>query len=206
MKTSTKSLILAAAMALCLFVMPALCAPSNQSSSNQSASVVLLVQHFGSGFAINGSDYHNLKIGILGIAEFDPAKIGGLISDNKTLGKIKSDIKNEVMNEMDAASYNGSLILGDSLYKLSNIKSETVNDNNSTIDADISGPITPANINNSTAIVGHISLGIIFHENSLIGQGKLTMDTGNYSGKYEALILMNTGKFGRAMGRCRVED
>ncbi len=201
MKHSTKSLILAAAMALCLLVMPALCAPSNQSSS-----LILLVQHSGSGFAINGSEVHLLKIGILGIAEFDPAKIGKLISDNKTLGQIKSDIKDQVMTEMDDASYNGSLVLGGNLYKLSNITSKTEDDNNSNIGADIAGPITLANINNSTAVVGHISLDFTILENSLVGQGKLTMNSGNFSGKYDALILANSGKFGREMGRCRVRN
>ena len=107
MKPSTIYIILAAAMALCFLVMPAFSAPSNQS-----ASLILLVQHSGCGFAINGSQYHDLKIGVFGIAEFDPAKIGKLISDNKTLGQIKSDIKNQVVNEVDAASYNGSLNIG----------------------------------------------------------------------------------------------
>ena len=192
MKHSIKSIILAVFMVLCLLVMPAFSAPSNQSASNQSASFVLLVQQSGSGFAINGSQYHDLKIGILGIAELNPAKIANLISDNKTLGQIKSDILNEVTNETDAASYAGGLLLGESIYKLSNIKSETINDNNSTIDADLIGPITPANMNNSTAVVGHISFEITFHENSLVGQGKLTMNSGNYSGNYQALILMDS--------------
>lgn len=201
MKSSTRSIILAAFMALCLLVMPAFSAPSNQSTS-----LVLLVQHSGSGFAINGSQYHVLKIGILSITEFDPAKIDELISDNKTLGQIKSDVKNEIKNETDAASYNGSLMLGENLYRLSNISSKTISDNNSTIEADIAGPITLANMNNSTAAVGHISLGFTLHENDLIGQGKLIMNSGNYSGKYNALILMDSEEFNREMGRCRMEN
>ncbi len=201
MKHSTKSIILAAFMALCLLVMPAFSA-----SSNQSASLILLAQHSGSGFAINGSEYHVLKIGILSITELDPAKIDKLISDNKTLGQIKSDIKNELKNEMDAASYNGSLMLGENLYKLSNISSKTISDNNSTIEADIAGPIALANMNNSTAAAGHISLELALHENDLVGQGKLTMNSGNYSGKYDALILMDSEEFNRKMGRCRMEN
>lgn len=201
MKQPTKSLILAASIAICFLVMPALSAPANQSTS-----LVLLVQHSGIGFAINGSEYHILKIAVLGIAEFDPAEISKLISDNKTLGLIKSDIKNQVINEINAASYNGSLMLGESLYKLSNIISKTKDDNNSTIDADLVGPITLANINNSTAVVGHISLDFTFRENNLIGQGKLTMNSGNFSGKYDALILTDSGMFDREMRRCRVKN
>ncbi len=201
MKHSTKSIILAAFMALCLLVVPAFSAPSNQSTS-----LVLLSLNSGSGFAINDSQYHVIRIGILSIAELDPAKIDKLISDNKTLGQIKSDIKNELKNEMDAASYNGSLMLGENLYKLSNISSKTISDNNSTIDADITGPITLANMNNSTAVVGHISLEFTFHENDLVGQGKLIMDSGNYSGKYDALLLMDSEEFNREMGRCRMDN
>jgi hypothetical protein len=184
MKSSIRSIMLAASIAFCLLIMPALSAPSNQS-------LVLLVQHSGSGFAINGSQYHDLQVGILGIAEFDPAKIGDLISDNKTLGQIKSDIKNQVINETNAASYNGGLLLGESIYKLSNITSKTVNDDNYSIGADIIGPITPADMDNDTT-VGHISFETAFHENSLVGQGNLTMNSGNYTGNYEALILMDS--------------
>lgn len=194
------TLMLAAFIALCLLIIPALSAPSNQSDS-----LILLVKHSGSGFAINGSEYHILKIAVLGIAEFDSADIDKLISDNKTLGQIKSDIKDQIKNEMDNASYNGSLMLGNSLYKLSNIVSKTKADNNSTIDADIEGPISLDNISSNTSAVGHISLNFTTLEDSLIGQGDLTMDSGKYSGKYDALILLGSGKFKREMGHCKVK-
>ncbi|MFB3766517.1 MAG: hypothetical protein ACE14P_14895 [Methanotrichaceae archaeon] len=204
MEPSIKCLILAVAMAFCLLVMPALSV-----SSNQSTSLVLLVQHSGSGFAINGSEFHVLKVGILGIAELDPAKIDNLISDNKTLGQIKSEIKDEVKSEMDAASYNGSLLLDDDIFELSNITSRTTDDNNSTIDADILNPAAPVHMNNSTmnssaAVIGNISLRFTIHENSLVGMGRLTMDMGNYSGKYDALLLLGSCKFGKEMRHCKV--
>jgi hypothetical protein len=182
--SSTKSIMLAASMAFCLLVIPALSAPSNQS-------MILLVQHSGSGFAVNGSQYHDLQIGILGIAEFDSTKISNLISDNKTLGQIKSDLKNQVINETDAAVYSGRLLLADSIFKLSNITSKTVSDYNYSIDADLIGPITPADMDNNTT-AGHISFEAAVHENSLVGHGNLVMNSGNYSGNYEALILMDS--------------
>jgi hypothetical protein len=79
-----------------------------------------------------------MSIAILVI--FDSAKINSLISDNKTLRQIKSDMKKEIYSEMDAAPANGSLKLGNSFYILSNIKSKTVSSDNSTVDADIIGP------------------------------------------------------------------
>lgn len=198
MKYST--LMLAVSIALCLLIMPALSSPSNQS-----ASMVLLVKHSGSGFAINGSEYHVLKIAVLGVSEFNSTEIGKLISDNKTLGQIKSDIKDQVKSEMDNASYDGILMLGGSLYKLSNITSKTKDDNNSTIDAEIAGPIALNNTNSSTSVVGHISLDFTFHEDNLIGQGNLTMNSGKFSGRYDALVLADCGEFHKEMGHCRVK-
>lgn len=198
MKYST--LILAASIALCLLITPALSTPSNQS-----ASLVLLVKHSGSGFAINGSDYHVLKIAVLGVSEFNSSEIGKLISDNKTLGQIKSDIKDQVKSEMDNASYDGILMFGGSLYQLSNITSKTKDDNNSTIDAEIAGPLTLNTTSNNTAVVGHISLDFTFHEDNLIGQGDLTMNSGKLSGKYDALILADCGGFHKEVGHCRVK-
>lgn len=198
MKYST--LMLAVSIALCLLIMPALSSPSNQS-----ASMVLLVKHSGSGFAINGSDYHVLKIAVLGVSEFNSTEIGKLISDNKTLGQIKSDIKDQVKSEMDNASYDGILMLGGSLYELSNITSKTKDDNNSTIDAEIAGPIALNNTNSSTSVVGHISLDFTFHEDNLIGQGNLTMNSGKFSGRYDALVLADCGEFHKEMGHCRVK-
>ncbi len=198
MKYST--LILAASIALCLLIAPALSSPTNQSASS-----VLLVKHSGSGFAINGSDYHVLKIAVLGISEFNSSKIDNLISDNKTLGEIKSEIKDQVKSVMDNASYDGILMLGGDLYKLSNITSKTKDYNNSTIDAEIAGPAVLENNSNSTSVVGHISLDFTIYENNLIGKGDLTMNLGKNSGKYDALILADCGEFHKKIGHCRVK-
>ena len=116
------------------------------------------------------------------------AKIDNLISDNKTLGQIKSDIKTELYSEMDAAPANGSLKLGNSFYMLSNVKSKTLSDDNSTVDADIVGPVTFSGDSNASNVAGHISMAIASHEGSTIAKGKLTMNSGNYTGEYDALI------------------
>jgi hypothetical protein len=214
MKSSIKSLILVASVALCLMAMPAFSAPpdnQNNTSSigcklpgdmgrfsdiadhNASNSLPVSAHYSGSGFATSNSQYHILKMNIVGLIEFDIAKINGLISDNKTLAQIKSDVQSEVYSEMDAGHYNGTLVLGNDYFLLSNIQSKTTSDDNSTIDADVAGPITFEDKSNATDVVGHISLAVSSHENSIIGKGKLTMDNGNYSGEYDALIKMNSG-------------
>ena len=156
---------------------------------------VMPVYYSGDGFAISGSQdsqYHILKMSIASLVIFDSAKIDSLISDNKTLGQIKSDMKTELYSEMDAAPANGSLKLGNSFYMLSNIKSKTVSSGNSTVDADIVVPATNNGNSNASLDAGHITLAIAKHEGSTIGKGKLTMNSGNYSGEYDALIKIES--------------
>ena len=160
---------------------------------------VMPVYYSGDGFAMSGSQddqYHILKMSIASLVIFDSAKIDSLISDNKTLGQIKSDMKKEIYSEMDAAPANGSLKLGNSFYMLSNIKSRTVSSDNSTVDADIVGPATNNGNSNASLAAGHITLAIARHEGSTIGKGKLTMNGGNYRGEYDALVKIESERRG----------
>ncbi len=168
---------------------------TDNESMKRSALLIMPVCYSGDGFAMSGSQdsqYHILKMSIASLVIFDSAKIDKLISDNKTLGQIKSDIKTELYSEMDAAPANGSLKLGNSFYMLSNVKSKTISDDNSTVDADIVGPVTFAGDSNASKVAGHISMAIANHEGSAIGKGKLTMNSGNYSGEYDALIKIES--------------
>jgi hypothetical protein len=168
---------------------------TDNASMKRSPLWVMPVYYSGDGFAMSGSQdsqYHILKMSIASLVIFDSAKIENLISDNKTLGQIKSDIKTELYSEMDAAPANGSLKLGNSFYMLSNVKSKTVSADNSTIDADIVGPVTIIGNSSASLVAGHLSMAIAKHEGSTIGKGKLTMNSGNYSGEYDALIKIES--------------
>jgi hypothetical protein len=168
---------------------------TDNESMKRSALLIMPVYYSGDGFAMSGSQdsqYHILKMSIASLVIFDSAKIDKLISDNKTLGQIKSDMKTELYSEMDAAPSNGSLKLGNSFYMLSNVKSKTLSDDNSTVDADIVGPVTFAGDSNASKVAGHISMAIANHEGSTVGKGKLTMNSGNYSGEYDALIKIES--------------
>ena len=235
MKRSIKALILVASVVLCLMVVPAFSAPSDDHNSTSSAGCKILpadpmqakmvikdngscsgnyidnattkrsslwvmpVYYSGDGFAMSGSQdsqYHILKMSIASLVIFDSAKIDSLISDNKTLGQIKSDMKTELYSEIDAAPANGSLKLGNSFYMLSNIKSKTMNGDNSTVGADIVGPVTVSGSSNASLVAGRISMAISNHEGSTIGKGKLTMNNGNYSGEYDVLIKIQSERRG----------
>lgn len=150
------------------------------------------IRKAGSGFAMSGSQYHVLRMNIEGNIEPDLTGIKMLISDNKTLGQIKSDIKAKMNAEIMAASYNGSLHLGQSNYNLLNIKLTIQDNNSSTINADVAGPKLNAK-DKPTTVVGHLTVTASRHENSTIGDGTLTMNSGQYSGQYKVLIEMKGG-------------
>jgi hypothetical protein len=153
----------------------------------------------GSGFAMSGNQNHVLKMNLESKIKPDLAGIKKLISDNKTLGQIKSDIKAKINAEISAASYNGSLHLGQSNYNLVNIKLTTLNDNSSTIEADVAGP--KLNFKDKpTTSVGHITITTSRQENSTIGEGTLNMNGGQYSGQYKVLLEMRHTGNGMGMG------
>jgi len=156
----------------------------------------VLIRKSGSGFATSGDQYHELKMSMVSKATFDPAKIEKLVSDNKTLAEIKSQIKAEIFAQMDAASHNGTLTLGQDHYKLTNIKTTTSSANDTAIEADVAGPITFADMNETSEektqpVVGHISVATAIHDGKSVATGTITMNSGNNSGKFNVLLAMN---------------
>jgi hypothetical protein len=150
------------------------------------------IRKSGSGFAMSGNKNHVLRMNIEGKIKPDFAGIKNLVSDNKTLGQIKSEMKAKMNAEISAASYNGSLRLGQSDYNLLNIKLAVFENNSSTITADVAGP--KLNFKDKpTAIVGHITVTTSRQDNSTIGEGTLTLNNGQFSGQYKVLIDMKRG-------------
>ena len=169
----------------------------NGSWKNESwnATRAIEIRKTGSGFAMSGNQNHVVRMNIEGKIKPDFAAIKNLISDNKTLGQIKSEIKAKMEAEISAASYNGSLHLGQGNYNLLNIKLTLSGNNSSTINADVAGP--KLNFTDKpTAVVGHITLTTSQQDNSAIGAGTLTMNSGQYSGQYKVLIEMKRGMGG----------
>lgn len=162
------------------------------------ATKAIEIRKVGTGFAMNGNQNHVIRMKIEGKIKPDFADIKKLISDNKTLGQIKSEIKAKMIADITAASFNGSLHLGQNNYNLLNIKLAISENNSSTINADVAGP--KLNMTDKpTAIVGHIAVTTSRQDNSSIGEGTLTMNSGQYSGQYKVLIDMKPGMGG--MGR-----
>jgi hypothetical protein len=148
------------------------------------------IHQAGKGFAISDNQNHILWMNIEGQMNPDPAEIQKLISENKTLAQIKSDIKAKMDAEISAANYNGSLRLGESDYNLANIKVTPSKDNSTTIEADVVGPKANAK-DKPTTNAGHITVTASRQENSTIGEGTLTMNAGD---KYNVLMDMGHAK------------
>ena len=161
-------------------------------NGNWSATRAIEIRKDGSGFAMSGNQNHVIRMNIEGKIKPDFAGIKNLISDNKTLGQIKSEMKEKMNAEISAASYNGSLHLGQGNYNLLNIKLAVLGNNSSTINADVAGPKLNAK-DKPTAVVGHITVTTSRQENSTIGVGTLTLNSGQNSGQYKVLIEMEHG-------------
>ena len=91
---------------------------------------------------------------IAGLSIFDRAVFDELISDNKTLAKIESDIKKRYIPRWIGHPLYGSQEHGNSFYELSSIKSKTICDDNSKVDADIVCPVTSKGENNASTVAG----------------------------------------------------
>lgn len=175
---------------------------SGKDLKNMTKEMTMKVLKSGTGFATatSGDQYHELKVSIVSTAKFDASKIRDLVSDNKTIAEIKSQIKAEMFAQMDAASHNGTLMLGKGHYKLTNIKTTTTDANTTAIEADVAGPITFANWNKTKTemppVVGHITITTGINDGKLAATGTLTMNSGDDSGSYKVLLAMGNGNKG----------
>jgi hypothetical protein len=175
--------------------------PCKDGSYNETKEIE--IRKVGNGFALTDNQYHLLKIKIDGEIVPDMGSFKTMISDNKTLGQIKSEMKDKIKAEIASASYNGNLTLGKSHYKLLNIKLTPLENNSTSIDANIAGPKVNFNDDPKT-VVGHITATISRYENSTIAEGTLTMNSGEYSGQYKVLLDMGHG-MGKGMHGCMKE-
>ncbi len=132
----------------------------------------------GRGFALSGDQFHVINLAIESMRTIDAAKaskIRDLLksnNSNKTIGELKKD----ALAIIGEPVYNGSLKLGQSSYKLMNIKVAPAG-NGSSIDADLSPPAKGAA---SSSVVGHIKLMTETHEGSRVSSGDLTLNSTSY--------------------------
>ncbi|HOT07585.1 MAG TPA: hypothetical protein PLI05_10440 [Methanotrichaceae archaeon] len=105
-----------------------------------------------------------------------------LLSSNKTLGEIRELIRMEEAS----ASYRGVLLMGESAYRLLNIQVKPKDGNNSTLEADLAGPLSRSE-QSGDAVVGHLIVNISEGE-QVVSQGVLIMTEGQYLGEFSLLL------------------
>ena len=156
--------------------------------------VPLEVLYGGHGQALKGNESHQLRLKVEAIVPMQPGQIRDLLSSNKSLEEIRSDILSKG-EEAGEKAFRGSMILDRSMYPLINIAITSDNDN-STINADLAD-IAGTPSQDPTAL-GSISLAVSPSNGKIIGEGELTIQK---DGKKETYSLSLNMDKRRLMGK-----
>ena len=136
--------------------------------------VPVAVVYSGHGFALNGDEFHVLRIQVIKVREPKPREIMGYIGANMSLKELKAAIAKE------RPRYRGRLRVGEELYRLDNITTGDM-----TVSADL------MNVSGLTLErAGHISITVMRYEGTRIGEGTLSMYKGAYIGEYQVLLAV----------------
>ena len=136
--------------------------------------VPVAVVYSGHGFALNGDEFHVLRIQVIKVREPKPREIMGYIGANMSLKELKAAIAKE------RPRYRGRLRVGEELYRLDNITTGDM-----TVSADL------MNVSGLTLErAGHISITVMQYEGTRIGEGTLSMYKGAYIGEYQVLLAV----------------
>jgi len=136
--------------------------------------VPVAVVYSGHGFALNGDEFHVLRIQVIKVREPKPREIMGYIGANMSLKELKAAIAKE------RPRYRGRLRVGEELYRLDNITTGDM-----TVSADL------MNVSGLTRErAGHINITVMQYEGTRIGEGTLSMYKGAYIGEYQVLLAV----------------
>ena len=136
--------------------------------------VPVAVVYSGHGFALNGDEFHVLRIQVIKVREPKPREIMGYIGANMSLKELKAAIAKE------RPRYRGRLRVGEELYRLDNITTGDM-----TVSADL------MNVSGLTRErTGHINITVMRYEGTRIGEGTLSMYKGAYIGEYRVLLAV----------------
>jgi len=136
--------------------------------------VPVAVVYSGHGFALNGDEFHVLRIQVIKVREPKPREIMGYIGANMSLKELKAAIAKE------RPRYRGRLRVGEELYRLDNITTGDM-----TVSADL------MNVSGLTLErAGHINITVMRYEGTRIGEGTLSMYKGAYIGEYRVLLAV----------------
>lgn len=143
--------------------------------NNATAKVEIIKE--GSGFALNGKEFHVVSLIIKSKINIQPSKVRDLLRSRDINNKTLNEIKNEIRAMAGKPTYNGSLRFGDNGYRLINIDMTSVAGNNLTLNADL---LPQVNGTTQKSVAGHVTVTTVRHEGSVVGSGELTLNGVNY--------------------------
>ncbi len=136
----------------------------------------------GGGFALKGNETHLLKLSIVRLSPLEPGRVRDLLVSNKSVEEIREAIKAEEGQPL----YRGSMRMDDIGYPLTDINVRPLDDNATTVDANVASPGSDSM--NQTSIVGRLNLTVSVSKGGKIGEGQLEIDCAEHKGRYQVLL------------------
>ena len=147
-------------------------------NSNVAVKVPIRLVRGGHGFALNGDEFHVLRVHIARAMRLQPIYANALMDENMGIEDIETE------TGKCTPYHRGHMRLGVNHYRLVNMSVDETGDN-LIFEADVMGPVQSTDTNR---IVGHICVTAMDYEGVRIGEGELTMDEGEYEGEYRVLL------------------
>jgi hypothetical protein len=144
------------------------------------------------GFALNDSVSYSLSISIESLRPLAAVNVRKLLASNKTLEEISSEIER---NEGPAIN-RGILRIGDSSYKLDDIRMASV-DNKTLLNASVTELDYGSSTFNATTTIGQLNATIEEAGRPEVSQGWINLNNTKYSGSYR--VLLDAQPMGRGM-------
>jgi len=146
--------------------------------SNGVEKVPVGVVHRGHGFALNGDEFHVLRVHVVRAMHLEPIYVKALMGENASIEDIEAE------TGKCTPYHRGHMRLGESHYRLVNMSVDEANGNR-VFKAEVVGPVQDTETNK---IAGCICITIMDYEGVRIGDGELTMYDGEYKGEYRVLL------------------
>ena len=143
------------------------------------------ILHSGCGFALKDNESRVMRLNVEALLPIEPRQIRMQLASNKSLEEIRDDIR----AKDGVVTYRGNLMLDGSIYSLVNIWVDPVDNNSTSVRADVEDTDLASDGNEMTNI-GSISVVVSPNDGGQVGKGELEMNSGWQKGKYVVLLDM----------------
>ncbi len=133
----------------------------------------------GHGFALNGDEFHVLRVQVIRAMHLEPGYVKALLRENKSIEGIETE------TGKCTPYHRGHMRIGENHYRLVNMSVDANETNGSRVfKADVLGQQDAG----TNRIVGRIRITTMEYEGAWVGEGELSMDEGEYKGEYRVLL------------------